>query len=451
VSGGPGLFFAGRILGLSAKKTRKTNSPGSTASKGGSEEPGRRYLRGAIVGVALSIVPLIVVLVVSDGMIQGITSRYIEVGTYHLQALPRVVTDQAGLELAASSLREIKGVSAFPELRGYGVAIWGSRTAGLALRAVDSSFLADKGTAAYLKVVAGEARLDAANQILLGESLAKNLGAKLGDAISVVTTRQAYSSQNSIAPKVSVFIVRGIVSAGYRELDALWAFVSLRAGYRILWSGGSNALVGVKIEKPYGELEGARASLRRALSSDWLVETWPEAQRNVYQSFSTTRALLLLVMALAVAVAAINVASALVMLVLERRKDIAILKSAGASPSLIGRIFVLAGLGVGGTGTLIGIAVGSAIAWRINDLISLAEGLVNQGARLWALLSGTSLPRSAIRLLDPSYYLERIPVNFHPLELAEVAAASIALCLLASLIPANRASRLPPLEIFRKT
>ncbi len=442
---GPVLFFARRILGLRVGgSTRGVAKP--------EEAPGWKYLRGAILGVALSIVPLVIVLVVADGMIQGITARYIEVGTYHLQAQPGVVLDLKALEAAASILRAVPGLSAFPEFQGYGVAISGSRTAGVAVRAVDPSFLADSGTAAYLSLKAGELRLDSTNQILLGESLAKELGAGIGDTVSVVSSRlDGGGAASPFSPKVSVFRVRGVVSAGYRELDALWAFVSLRAGAKVFSSGSSRALVGIKVEKPFGDLEVARSLARAALSPEWTVVTWPEAERNVYKSFSTTRALLLLVMALAVAVAAINVSSALVMLVLERRRDIAILKSAGASPAFISNVFVFTGLAIGGTGTLIGIGIGSMLAWRINDLIALLERLVNGASRAWASISGSAQPRAAIHLLDPAYYLERIPVRLHIGELAAVLAASLALCFLASQLPARRAARLPPLDIFRKT
>jgi lipoprotein-releasing system permease protein len=449
VSSGAALFFARRILGLGAR--------GGTLGRS-DDAPGARYLRGAVIGVALSIVPLVVVLVVSDGMIQGITARYIEVGTYHLQARPLVVVDGPGLEERAAALRALPGIkAAYPEYQGYGVAIAGSRTAGVAVRAVDASFLSDPGTRAYLKVNSGEARLDSTNQILLGEALARNLGARVGDTVSIVINRPLARGDSEgggasgFAPKISVFEVRGIVSAGYRELDALWAFVSLRAGSRLFSAGNSRELIGIKVGEPYGDLEPARGAAASALSDDWSVVTWAEAERNVYKSFTTTKALLLLVMALAVAVAAINVSSALVMLVLERRRDIAILKSSGASPGFISRVFMLAGLGVGASGTVIGIGIGSLLSWRINDIIAVIEGLVNATSRFWSSLTGGALPRAAIRLLDPAYYLERIPVNINPGELSLVAATSLLLCFIASLLPARRASRFPPLEIFRKT
>ena len=438
----PALFFARRLLGLERGR------------EGEDEAPGRRYLRGAVLGVALSLVPLVVVLVVADGMIEGITARYIEVGTYHLQAQSLYVVTGEELKAKAEALKGKAGIKAvFPESDSYGVALFGGRSAGVELRAVDPSFLEDSGTVAYLRLTSGEMKLDSTNQILLGEALARSLGAKVGDIVSLVTSRPVAfgESYSSFTPKVSAFRVKGIVSAGYRQLDELWAFVSFRAGERLFTAGSSHQIIGIKVSDPYGNLEPDRAAASAALSTDWSVSIWPEVERNVYKSFSTTRALLLLVMALAVAVAAINVSSALVMLVLERRRDIAILKSAGASPAFISQVFLFAGAGVGGLGTIFGIVIGSLVAWRINDLIGGIEVIANATSRLWALLSGTDAPKAAIRLLDPAYYIERIPVHLHLGELASVAAASIALCLIASFLPARRAARLPPLEIFRKT
>jgi ABC-type transport system, involved in lipoprotein release, permease component len=447
----PAAFFAARMLGLDARRGRETRD-GENAG-GSSSYRGRRYLRGAATGVALSLVPLVVVLVVSDGMIEGITARYIEVGSYHLQAQSYYVVTADELNQQAEKLRAQKGtIAAFPEVDSYGVALLGSRTAGAQVRAVDPNFLEDKGTKAYLQLKSGELRLDSGNQILLGESLAKSLGAKVGDAVSLVTSKAdaGAGGASGFAPKLSVFRVKGIVSAGYRQLDELWAFISLRSGERIFGSASSRQMIGIKVADPYGPLEGLRARASAALPAEWSVITWPEAERNVYKSFATTRALLLLVMALAVAVAAINVSSALVMLVLERRRDIAILKSAGASPSFISLSFLLAGAGVGGIGTIVGIGAGSLLAWRINDLIAGIEALANACAQAWTAVSGGSAG-AAIRLLDPAYYIERIPVQLHPGELCAVAATSVALCFLASLLPARRAARLPPLEIFRKT
>lgn len=416
----------------------------------GDELPGRRYLRGAVLGVALSLVPLVVVLVVADGMIEGITARYIETSTFHLQARPYFRQTPAELSARAAELATLPDISAaFPEAQGPAIAVAGSRSSGALIRAVDPAFLSDPGTARYLSAVEGKLALESPSSVLLGEALARNLGLHAGDSVSLVTARASPQSQAVFAPKVSVFHVAGIVSAGYRELDALWVFASLKAGSRILSPETTRPFIGIKTTKPFGDLSDLRRAASEALGSEWTVSTWPEAERNIWKSFATTKALLVLIMALVVAVAAINVSSALVMLVLERRKDIAILKSEGAPSSFVGLVFVLAGLTTGGLGTLLGLTLGSFVAWRVNDLIAAMEFLVNMASRIGSLLTGT-VPAVKIKFLDPAYYLEHIPIRIDVSELVLVAIASLTLCFLASLLAARRAARLPPLEILRK-
>jgi lipoprotein-releasing system permease protein len=434
---GPLLFLARRTL---------------SGRNADADHRGRRYMRGAIVGVALSLVPLVVVLVVADGMIQGITSRYIETGTYHLEALPFVGNSLDDLRHAALSLDTVPGVtSAFPEMQGPGVILDRSKTAGALLRAIDPSFLENRGTRTYLRALEGGLHLTKSNDILLGDALARTLRAHVGDLVSVVTSRSVPSANGPMSiPKVSPFRVRGIVSAGYRELDALWAFVGIDSGSRILAADDSRSFIGIKTADPYHGLAAIAARAQSALGPEWSVSPWTQIEYNLFKSFQTTRALLLLVMALAVGVAAINVGSALVMLVLERRREIAILKSAGADSSAIGLIFLLAGLTTGGIGTLLGLAIGALLAWRVNDLIAFMEMVVNAAADSIAWVSRSTMPPH-IHLLDPAYYLERIPVHFRVSELLLVACVSLVVCVLASLLPARRAARLPPLDIFRKT
>ncbi|HET7838675.1 MAG TPA: ABC transporter permease, partial [Rectinemataceae bacterium] len=347
----------------------------------GTSPRGRRYLRGAVLGVALSLVPLVVVLVVADGMIEGITARYLELGTYHLQASPFTMSGVMSIDSQAAALRALPGVVAvYPERQGPAVAISGSRTAGAAIRAIDPAFLRDPGTLSYLRLSSGSLDLQAGNSILLGEALARTLAVHVGESVTIVTARQSFSESGegpSLAPKISIFTVKGIVSAGYRELDALWAFVGSKAAARILSPDGSRSFIGVKVREPFSDLEPVRARIRASLPPEWTVETWSEVERNLFKSFATTRALLLLVMALTVAVAAINVSSALIMLVLERRRDIAILKSTGAGEGFIWTAFVLAGLATGGAGTVLGLAAGCLVAWRVNDLIAVTELILN--------------------------------------------------------------------------
>jgi lipoprotein-releasing system permease protein len=425
------LSFSRRILG---------------GRRRGGGEGGRNYLRGAVAGVALSLVPLMLVMVVANGMIQGITARYMETSSYHLRATPLFGADLPELAAAAVAYSAETGVlGAWPEIQGPAIAVARGKSSGALFRAIDASLLEDPGFARFLEVPAGEARLTARNDILLGEALAKSLDAGPGDIVSLVTQRGGADS----LPRVSPFRVRAIVSSGYRELDALWAFVPLEAGARLAVPGSSRSFVGLKVEDPFASLDPF-ASRLASLEPEWRVQTWAEIEQNLFRSFTTTRALLLLVMALAVAVAAINVGSALVMLVLERRRELAVLRATGVPPSVIALIFLFAGLATGGAGTLLGLGIGSFLAWRVNDLIALLEGGANILSRIPALISGQPLPPQ-FRLLDPGYYLERIPVRLDPGSILTIGGLSLCLCLAASILPALRAARLPPLELIRKT
>lgn len=419
----------------------------------------RNYLRGAVAGMALSVIPLTVVLFVTNGMIEGITARYLETSIYHLQASPSFSLDASELRKASSSLRSVPGVEgAWAEIQGPAVLVGSpdasgtARPRGCLVRALEPSLLADRGFLSYLQIREGSLSFKRDNDVLLGEALARSLGTKVGDLVSIVTSREASSG---LSPRLSTFRVRAVVSTGYQELDSLWALIPLDAGSRILPPGARRVFVGVKSVDPFVDLSPLQERLKLALAAGdsgfeaWGVATWAESERNLWRSFSTTKALLVLIMALAVAVAAVNVGASLITLVLERRKDIAILRSSGAKAYQVGLIFLNAGLITGGLGTALGLALGSTLSLLINPLIGGLEYLFGLVARLAALVAGKPDP-SPLRLLNPAYYLERIPVAISLTGILAIAASSLLLCALASLIPAWRASRLPPMEIFRK-
>ncbi len=430
--------------------------------RSGKGERGQRYLLGAILGVALSLVPLIVVLVVSDGMIEGITARYIETGTFHIQANPVGAGDSPEARgKVLEELRRLPGiVSVIPETDGPGIALANGNTAGALIRSVGPEYFSDRGVLQYLETVSGTTNNLRPRDAVLGEALAGELSLKPGDSFSLMTAN-SYSSGKSgpeLVPKLSFFRVKAVVSAGYRELDSLWLFVGEDAGSKILAPETTRFTVGIKVLDPYSRgLDDIRRKIEAALVSsanrgaaEWYVTTWPEAEQSLFKSFSTTRALLVLIMAIAVAVAAVNVGSALSMLVVERKQDIAVLKATGASPDFIGLVFLFAGLFTGGIGTVIGISAGSLLAWRINDIVSLVERSVNALSSLAASLSGSPISDSGFRLLDPTFYLSSIPIDLKPESLGAVAILALILSAIVSLVPARKAAKLSPLEIVRK-
>ncbi|MHC6201705.1 ABC transporter permease [Breznakiellaceae bacterium SP9] len=399
----------------------------------GRAKEGGRYLRGAAAGIALSLVPIIVTLIVADGMIRGITDRYLELGTGHLQ----VDSVRAGtLEAAIPVMKDdpsVRGV--WPERHGTGVIVGKAGKIGASIRAIEPSFWDDEGSRRYLEIIEGSSRPETDTDVLLGQDLARSMKVGIGDTVRIMTLRAGGGGRT--IPRLNNFTVRGIVSAGYHELDSLWCIMTYTAGLRILDTQFSSECLVLKILDPYKSATSTALTLQAKLSRDYRVHTWMYLQRSQYSSYASTRQLLLFIMALVVMVAAVNVSSATSMLVIERQRDIAVLKAAGASPGGVTRLFLAGSFFTGLTGSVVGIGAGLLIGTFINELIHGLETILSGG-------SGT------VRILDPGFYLASIPIIIDWNAIVLIGLFTLLSSIIASWIPARRAGKLKPLDIMRK-
>jgi lipoprotein-releasing system permease protein len=407
------------------------------------------HLLGSVLGIALSLVPLIVVLEVADGMIEGITRRYLEVGTYHAQVVLPLASGEE-LARAAEAVRAQPGVRyALVEQQGLGLAAGRTGRSAVTIRAVPADlYQQDEGFRRYFRMEAGSFDLSSPGGLLVGRDLAGRLGVGVGDRLRLLTLR----GRGRSLPLVSTFTVRGIFSTGYQELDKLWVYVPLAAAGRLLGEFGGDRFIGLKLDDPFTGLE--RRLARLDLPEEAEVYSWYQLEKASYKSFQTTRALLLFIMALIVAVAAVNVSSSLVMVVLEKTPEIAMLKAMGAGPPAIGLAFTITALATGLAGTALGLVLGAVVAVNINALLAGLERVLNLASLAgFALLSPLlGLPRPpAIRLFNAEFYLERIPISLSVRELAVIAAATMLLAVLAAWLPARRAGRIRPLEVLRRS
>lgn len=424
------------------------------------ESNARKSLYGAAAGIGLSLIPLIVVLVVANGMIEGISSRIIELSSSHLRVedyagVSAVAESPAAMERLARSLVEGDEsgmiLDAWAERSGTGIVIGPRGRSGGTLRAVEPSFLTDNpGVENLLKPVSGTLDLSDRRAALLGDKLAEETGLAVGDRFRILTL--AMRPDGSTIPKFSLWTVAGIVSSGYRELDALWVFLPHETGSAIMDRSSSSTFVNVRTPNAFRNLESARYSLLSRIPDGFNVYGWEELNRSQFQSFNTTRTLLMFIMFLIVLVATVNVSSALVMLVMERKRDIAILKSCGTDSETISFAFVLSGFLTGLGGVVTGVPLGVLAAVNVNALFSLMERILNAANRFWYIIEGAGgddMPKT-VRVLDPEYYLQTIPVTLNVRDLFLIAFATLILSVLVSFLPASRGAREKPLETLRK-
>ena len=419
-------------------------------------ESGNRNLLGSVLAIALSIIPLVVVLEVSSGMIEGITRRFIEIGTYHLQVTLYDDFSEEEWQSIAEKMEGLKGIRlAFLERQGLGLIYSREGRTGIQLRSVASSlFSRDPGLQRYFRMISGSFDLTDPANVLLGKVIAEKLGVDVGDDVKILTAKRVKTGR--FLPRISRFKVAGVFSTGYQDIDKTWVYIPFETGLNILPEESSRQFIGIKVKDPYRPMEGSIQSIEEYLSEKtqmYRIVTWFDLEENQYRSFQTTKALLVFIMLLIVLVAAVNVSSSMVMIVMEKTQEIGILKSMGAGPSMVSLSFQLMGFLAGTLGSLLGIIVGLALAVNINELIQGVERLMNFFLNVFNLVSagpsGNS-PTLPITLLNPAFYLETIPIRIGLWELTMVAALVILLSTLAAYVPARRAGKIKPLEVLRR-
>jgi lipoprotein-releasing system permease protein len=401
---------------------------------------GRKSLFGAMWCIALCIVPLIVVLTVADGMIDGITNRIIGLSSYHLQVASYASTNLENINNLASDLKTIPGVTgAFVERQGVALATSSKGRTGATIRSVSSDiFSQNHAFATYMTLVDGEANFPTDKSAVIGSKLAKELDLHIGDTLRLISTKTSYTGK--VSPKIAMYTVSGIVSSGYQEIDAMWVFIPLESGFSFLSTSSSQILIGIETEDPFGDSFGQiHQEMLHSLPAGFRLYSWKDLNASQYENYSSTKMLLMLIMFLILLIASVNISSALVMVVLERSKEIAILKSIGASSGGITLSFLIAGTICGICGILIGMPLGLLCAVSTNEIIMFFETCIN-----W-------FSNGPVKILDPTYYLESIPIVIPVKELCGIGLATLLLSVLVSLIPAVKAGKEKPLQLLRKS
>jgi lipoprotein-releasing system permease protein len=276
--------------------------------------------------------------------------------------------------------------------------------------------------------------------VLLGTELAKKVGAETGKPLRIMSVRTLNDGRK--VPRTMRFNVRGIVASGYHEIDSMWCLISYEDGKRLLDGNDSEPYLIVKIDDPYKKVDEFAMTLTNSMQGFFYALTWKQVQPLQYSSYEQTRQILLFIMAFIVLIAAVNVSSAVSMLVIERQRDIAVLKAFGTGQNGITFIFLTGSLLTAISGGLTGTAAGLFFGSRINEIIRGLESFIN----FWTKLFG----KNAIQILDPGFYLETIPIVIHWPTVGGIGIFTIFCAIAASALPACRAGKTKPVELLRK-
>lgn len=409
--------------------------------------PRLRRVAGMVAGVALSLVPLVLVQQVADAMIRGIAERFIEADTGHIRAVARRVRSEEELTAAAQSVAAIPGVvSVMRERRGFALVYSATGRSGVQVRGLDGEVLiADAAIRRLVNVVDGTLA-SGGDGILLGAATADELSVGPGDTVRMLTLLPR--GDGGALPRVSSFVVTGVISTGYQELDRSWAVIGWERALRVVPDEAATDLLAIKMADPFAlatpltqrGIGGAadrtaatdavrlQSTVTSALGGGWQVDNWYEAERGRYVSFLTSRNLLALVTALIVVVATVNIASTLLFLVAEARHDIAVLRATGTPRRVIAGVLLRAGALVGASGGALGTALGLLLATQINAVIALVGGSFAGG----------------------DFYLQEIPVALDALPALAAWLFAFACAIAASTVPAIASARIPPAQIIRQ-
>ncbi|MCW5636605.1 MAG: FtsX-like permease family protein, partial [Rubrivivax sp.] len=264
-----------------------------------------------------------------------------------------------------------------------------------------------------------------------GSELARTLGLKPGDPVAVVLPPQRASADGGggadvpALPRTSRFTLAGTFEAGHYEYDSAWAYVHAADAAALLGIEGPRALQ-LRLDDALAAPQVANALARR-LGPEVIVRDWTQSNRTWFEAVHLQKRMLGLILVLIVAVAAFNLVSTLVMTVTDKRADIAILRTLGASPRSIMGIFFVQGAAAGIVGTAAGVALGLAVALNIGHIVPAVE----------RALGTTLLPASV-------YFISRMPSLPLASDIVPIALASLALAFVATLYPSWRASRVRP-------
>jgi lipoprotein-releasing system permease protein len=383
----------------------------------------------SFLGITLGVATLIIVMAVMNGFRTELLTKILGVnGHVVAQPLDGPLTDYAAV---AERMSKVAGVNfVLPLVEGQALASSPAASGGVLVRGVRAQ---DLGRLQLVSRTIRDGTLegfDEGDGVLIGKRLAEQLGVGAGDTLSLVTPRGAVTPMG-VTPRIKGYRVAAIFEIGMSEYDAAFVFLPFQEAQAYFNREDDASAIEIYLNRP-DDVEWIKPKLQEAAGRPVYLLDWRDRNKTFFSALEVERNVMFLILTLIVLVAALNIVSGLIMLVKDKGRDIAILRTMGATRGAVMRIFLITGASIGVVGTIAGFVLGMIVCWNVESIRAFL-----------AYLTGTELFSPEV------YFLSRLPADPEARETATVVLMALALSVLATLYPSWRAARLDPVEALR--
>ena len=380
-------------------------------------------------GIMLGVATLIVVMSVMNGFHLELMSKIIGInGHIFLQGVETPLNDY---DAVIKRVEQVPGVTlVIPMVEGAAGVSSPYQQSGALVRGIREADIK------RLPGIAGNVRrgtlegFDTAGGVAIGAKMAEQLSVRVGDTISVLTARGA-ATPFGVAPRIKAYPVVAIFQIGVSEFDGIFVYMSLNEAQAYFNREDEASVIEAFVEDP-DDMDAMRLKLDKAVGRPMIMTDWRQRNRSFFEALKVERTVMFLILTLIILVAALNIISGMTMLVKDKGRDIAILRTMGATRGAVLRIFLVTGATIGASGTLAGLLLGLVVAHNLEAV----RQLINRSFGL--------------NVFDPNLYLlSRLPSVVVMSDVLLVVSLSLCLSLLATIYPAWRAAKLDPVEALR--
>ncbi len=383
----------------------------------------------SFLGIMLGVATLIIVMAVMNGFRKDLFEKIMGLnGHVIVHKIGEPFEDYASI---AAKLAKVPGViSAMPLIEGQVMVSSNLQALGGLVRGIDEASIQS------LTLVASNIKqgtldgFDGQTGIAIGARLAQSLGVGLSDTVTLVSPRGA-ATPFGTAPRSKAYVVSAIFELGMSEYDRMMIFMPLAEAQKYFAKGGEVDVLEVIVDKPE-DIDKYAADIKAAGGPTINVSDWRRRNESFFNVLAVERNVMFIILSLIILVAAMNIISGMMMLVKDKGRDIAVLRTMGATKGAVMRVFLITGASIGIVGTIAGLILGVVFCWNIDQIKNFVS---------WV---------TGATVFDPNiYYLTKLPAEIDVNETAGIVLMALALSILATIYPSWRASKLDPVEALR--